>query len=213
MGCWRVTIPPGMMRLGRMEAEIMSAKTFPWVVAAVFLVGVAATAGPASSGDCPDWNSKGFFKRATVPEVESCLADDNADPNARDKQYGFTPLHLTAAYNEDPEVTKALLKADADPNARDNFSQTPLQAAARLNKNPEGRHNTGEGRRGAGSAGREVRLYPASLGCRGQREPGGRQGVAESRRGVGSAGQEQRYPASCGRPGQPESGGRHGAGA
>ena len=60
--------------------------------------------------------------------------DAGADPNARDEDEGYTPLHL-ATDLAGPNVFRALIKAGADPNARDSFESTPLHRV--INSGPE----------------------------------------------------------------------------
>ena len=52
-----------------------------------------------------------------------------ANPNARGKVGGWTPLHFAAAESETPAVVKALLAAGADPAAKDNEGKTPWRYA------------------------------------------------------------------------------------
>ena len=84
--------------------------------------------------DCRKWNTKKFFRKATVEEVNACLGA-GSDPMARGKSKN-TPLHYAAIYNENPAVVEALLKAGADPNARNKWGSTPLHLAVGNNENP-----------------------------------------------------------------------------
>ena len=76
-----------------------------------------------------------FFEKATLKMVLKNLGA-GADANARD-EWGFTPLHFAAAFNDDPDVITALVDAGADMNARDKeWGATPLHWAAWSNGNP-----------------------------------------------------------------------------
>ena len=84
--------------------------------------------------DCRQWNTKRYFRTASVEGVTACLAA-RADPMARTKTKN-TPLHWAARSNENPAVIETLLKAGANPNARDKDKETPLHLAAARNENP-----------------------------------------------------------------------------
>ena len=84
--------------------------------------------------ECEPWNTRPYFRTATVESVTACLGDGN-DPNARDK-WRRTPLHWAAAFTENPAMIEALLQAGADPNARDKKGTTPLHWAAAFNRTP-----------------------------------------------------------------------------
>ena len=76
-----------------------------------------------------------FFEKASLRMVQKKL-DSGADANARD-EWGFTPLHFAAAFNDDPDVITALVDAGADMNALDKeWGATPLHWAAWSNDNP-----------------------------------------------------------------------------
>ena len=91
--------------------------------------------GPILSvNDCRLWHTLVFFRMATVPDVNACLAA-GADPNARNKNKA-TPLHRTAAFNGNPAVIETLLAAGADLNARGKNKWTALHSAAMSNGNP-----------------------------------------------------------------------------
>ena len=82
-----------------------------------------------------NWNTMAFFEKASLKMVLKML-DRGAEANARD-EWGFTPLHFAAAFNDDPDVVTALVEAGADLNARDKeWGATPLHWAAWSNDNP-----------------------------------------------------------------------------
>ena len=61
--------------------------------------------------------------------------DAGANLEARDDEYGRTPLMAAASYNENAEVVQLLLDAGANLEARNEDGYTPLMWAARFNKN------------------------------------------------------------------------------
>lgn len=82
-----------------------------------------------------NWNTMNFFEVATIRMVQQQI-DQGADVNQRD-EWGFTPLHFAAAFNDDPDVISLLLDTGADLNARDKeWQATPLHWAAWSNANP-----------------------------------------------------------------------------
>ena len=82
---------------------------------------------------CEIWNTRGFFRTATVADVTACMAT-GADVAVRDNN-GNTPLHLAARYNANPAVVEALLAAGADPPTVQAVN-TLLHLAAGSNANP-----------------------------------------------------------------------------
>ena len=54
-----------------------------------------------------------------------------ADVEGRDDD-GRTPLHVAAAFNDNPAVLDALVAAGADVESRDDDGRTPLHAARRI---------------------------------------------------------------------------------
>ena len=95
--------------------------------------------------DCGTWNTKKFFRKATVEEVTACI-NAGAGLNARDGGTwsdcnNCTPLHRAVVYNENVEVVQVLVNAGAEVNARnssrwDCYRCTPLHLAVLYNKNP-----------------------------------------------------------------------------
>lgn len=76
-----------------------------------------------------------FFEKATLKMVLKNL-ESGADAGARD-EWGFTPLHFAAAFNDDPDIITALVEAGANMHARDKeWGATPLHWAAWSNDNP-----------------------------------------------------------------------------
>ena len=76
-----------------------------------------------------------FFEKATLKMVQKMLSL-GANPNEQD-EWGFTPLHFAAAFNDDPDVISALVDAGAQMDARDKeWGATPLHWAAWSNDNP-----------------------------------------------------------------------------
>jgi ankyrin repeat protein len=71
-----------------------------------------------------------FFRAILSGEilVVKDMIEKGADVNARDDQYGITPLH-TAAYYGRTEIVKLLLKKNVNINAKDKEGETPLIAA------------------------------------------------------------------------------------
>ena len=82
-----------------------------------------------------EWNTMAFFEKATLKMVQKMI-DSGADANAKD-EWGFTPLHFAAAFNDDPDIISALVDAGAQLNARDReWGATALHWAAWSNDNP-----------------------------------------------------------------------------
>ena len=84
------------------------------------------------AANCEGWNTEAFFREATPERVAECLRA-GADLNDR-SEYGSTPLHLAAAFTNNPAVVTALTKAGADPNALTGYDRTPLHMAAQHEK-------------------------------------------------------------------------------
>ena len=95
--------------------------------------------------DCRKWNTKKFFRKATVEDVTACI-NAGVDLDAQDG--GFfahctkcTPLQRAALYNENTQIVQALIDAGAQVDAQDGFTGsctncTPLHLAVLYNKNP-----------------------------------------------------------------------------
>ena len=76
-----------------------------------------------------------FFEKASLKIVRKMLAN-GVDANEKD-EWGFTPLHFAAAFNDDPDVISALVDAGGNLHARDKeWGATPLHWAAWSNDNP-----------------------------------------------------------------------------
>ena len=98
----------------------------PLVATACILLAPILRAQPAPT--CEQWNTREFFRVASVEDVTACL-DAGSDVSARAEE-GYTPLHHAAQASENPEVVDALLAAGADPDTRDQHGDTPLSLAA-----------------------------------------------------------------------------------
>ena len=107
---------------------------------------VQKTTAAQPAVDCRKWNTKKFFRKATVEEVTACV-NAGVELDARDGS-GWsdcakcTPLHRAALYNENGEVVQALINAGAKVDARNGFFDTcsectPLQAAVMYNESVE----------------------------------------------------------------------------
>ena len=96
-----------------------------------------STGAGVHATECSQWNTRDWFKKAGLEEIQKCLAA-GADPNARDAQ-GETPLSIVTvlATNKNPAVIRVLVDAGADPNARNRHGWTILYRAASQNKDPE----------------------------------------------------------------------------
>ena len=89
---------------------------------------IAAMPAHARTPDCGGWNTLEFFEIATGSDVERCLARGYG-ADARDEEYGFTPLHW-AAISGNAAAIEALLGAGAQVDARAEDGVTPLHWAA-----------------------------------------------------------------------------------
>ncbi len=95
-----------------------------------YLLAVASVLTLASQGlaqGCEGWNTREFFKSATLTQVRGCLTA-GADVNAQEMM-GNTPLHYAVTYADDPAIVRALLDAGADVNARNKDGKTPWDYA------------------------------------------------------------------------------------
>ncbi len=92
---------------------------------------LALWAGPSAAlaeADCATWNTRQFFAVATPADMARCL-EAGANLEARDDEYGWTPLHRAAAHGS-PDLVQALVQAGADLEARSKDGLTPLHRAA-----------------------------------------------------------------------------------
>ena len=85
-----------------------------WLTVAACLAFPLA-ARPAIGADCDNWNTKEFFKIATVQKETNCLQAWGRPARDEDNR---TPLHWAAWKNKNLAVIAALLEAGADPAAR-----------------------------------------------------------------------------------------------
>ena len=95
---------------------------------------IAAMPAHAQTPDCGGWNTREFFilknEIATGADVERCLAQGYST-DARDEEYGATPLHQAAWHSDGVAAIEALLGAGAEVDARAENGWTPLHVAAR----------------------------------------------------------------------------------
>ena len=96
-------------------------------------ISVLVLASQGLAQGCERWNTSWFFESATVEMVESCLAA-GAEVSAR-TEYGYTPLHYVATWNDNPSIIRALVAAGADVNVRTEGGDTPLHLAVTPNYN------------------------------------------------------------------------------
>ena len=87
--------------------------------------------------DCRKWNTKKFFRKATVEDVTACLAAGAKVKTRKRKGWKGNPLLRAAIWSDDPKVIEALIAAGADPNARGHRDDTPLHWAVLENDNPQ----------------------------------------------------------------------------
>ena len=83
---------------------------------------------------CGLWDTGLFFLTATTADVVACIST-GADVDARG-EYGMTPLHFAAAFNDNPAITEALIAAGAELEAWAEEGYTALHLAAAFNPNP-----------------------------------------------------------------------------
>ncbi|MDR2726312.1 MAG: ankyrin repeat domain-containing protein, partial [Candidatus Adiutrix sp.] len=63
------------------------------------------------------------------PQVTELLLSKGADPSAREKKFGLTPLMFATMFNK-PAVAQTLLRGGADPDQRNDHGGTALHQAA-----------------------------------------------------------------------------------
>ena len=77
-----------------------------------------------------------LVKEADAATVQAAI-DAGTDLEARDDEFGGTPLMLAASNNANAAVVQLLLDAGADLEPRNEDGWTPLMLAARYNENAE----------------------------------------------------------------------------
>ena len=105
-----------------------------WLAAFLALLVPLAVILPGCSDDwvCGD----DFWRRASVEDVQINL--DFCASVYEEYGYGLTPMHVAAAFNENPEVVELIIERGADINAKNSYNgMTPLHWAARGNENPK----------------------------------------------------------------------------
>ena len=104
-------------------------------VAGVLAAGLTFANTAAAQLACRSWNTKAFFKAATVADVSRCL-EAGANLEARDGD-GYAPLHKAAEFGKSSAVVKTLLAAGANPRAQAEGNLTPLHVAAGFSHHPD----------------------------------------------------------------------------
>ena len=97
---------------------------------------VQKTTAVQPAPDCRKWNTKKFFRKATVEEVTACI-NAGVDLDARDGGAWSdcnkcTPLHRAVVYNENVEVVQALIDAGARVDARNKSLKYARRTALHL---------------------------------------------------------------------------------
>ena len=146
-------------------------RTWHWLTVAACLVFPLA-AGPAIGAACDNWNTKEFFKTATVQKVTNCV-QGGVDLNARSEN-DATPLHWAAGSQRQPRCRGRLAQGWGQ------FEQLSLVGLA-----------------GSERAGRK-RPDPAALGGRDQRQPRCHCRLAGDRSRPKGAGQRRRHSTASG---------------
>ena len=97
---------------------------------------VASTTQPARPAPPTTQEFIRLARHGSAAEMKKAI-EAGASLEAREEQYGGTPLMWAAAQNKDPGAISALLSAGANVNARDNNEGTALLWAARANRDQE----------------------------------------------------------------------------
>ena len=110
-------------------------RKIPAAIGAALGLWVALAGAAAAQMSCDDWNTQAFFERAMTSDVQRCIKADAA-LEAR-TEYGWTPLHMAAAFSTTPAVVTALLNAGAALEERtERGFATPLHVAAANSETP-----------------------------------------------------------------------------
>lgn len=100
---------------------------------AAVLLSATLAASPSGADGCEGYaggqdEAAVFWGAISESELRPCIAALGVD--ARDGEFGATPLHWAATYANHPSVIAALVEAGSDVEARDEDKWTPLHVAA-----------------------------------------------------------------------------------